>query len=259
MPTLIELQRRLSTVETTARGLVEEFLAKIEAPEGEGRRAFLTVYAERARHEADLIDSARMKGVQLPAFAGIPISVKDLFDTAGETTRAASRVLDGEPAANADADAVKLVRRAGFIVVGKNNMTEFAYGALGLNERFPGPRSPFEREKGRAPGGSTSGGAVAVADGMVLATLGSDTGGSCRIPAAFCGVVGFKPTSQRVSRRGVFPLSETLELGGAARDERLLLRGDRLDSLRRRRGGRRAVPRGRPEAGRRRRFCRRGS
>jgi aspartyl-tRNA(Asn)/glutamyl-tRNA(Gln) amidotransferase subunit A len=214
MPTLIELQRRLAAGETTARALVEESLAKIEAPEGEGRRAFLTVYAERARNEADLIDSARTKGVQLPAFAGVPISIKDLFDTAGETTRAASRVLEGEPPASADAEAVRLVRRAGFIIIGKNNMTEFAYGALGLNERFPGPRSPFEREKGRAPGGSTSGGAVAVADGMVPATLGSDTGGSCRIPAAFCGVVGFKPTSQRVSRRGVFPLSQTLDSVG---------------------------------------------
>ena len=214
MPILIELQRRLSAGETTARGLVEESLAKIEAPKGEGRRAFLTVYAERARNEADLIDSARTKGVPLPAFAGVPISIKDLFDTAGEPTRAASRVLDGEPPASADADAVKLVRRAGFIVIGKNNMTEFAYSGLGLNQHFPGPRSPFEREKGRAPGGSTSGGAVAVADGMVPATLGSDTGGSCRIPAAFCGVVGFKPTSQRVSKRGVFPLSETLDSVG---------------------------------------------
>jgi len=214
MRTLIETQRQLQAGEVGSRDLVEESLAVIAAPEGEGRRAFLTVYAERARREADAIDAARAEGRPLPPFAGAPLAVKDLFDIAGEVTRAGSRVLDGEPPAEADADAVAQVRRAGFIVIGKNNMTEFAYGGLGVNTTFATPLSPYDRAHGRIPGGSTSGGAVAVADGMVPAALGTDTGGSCRIPAAFCGIVGFKPTSTRVSKRGAFPLSETLDSVG---------------------------------------------
>lgn len=211
MRTLIETQRRLQAGEVGSRDLIEESLAAIAAPEGEGRRAFLTVYAERARREADAVDAARGEGRPLPPFAGVPLGVKDLFDVAGEVTRAGSHVLDGEPPAKSDADAVAEIRRAGFIVVGKNNMTEFAYSGLGVNTAFSTPLSPYDRASGRIPGGSTSGGAVAVADGMVPAVLGTDTGGSCRIPAAFCGIVGFKPTSARVSRRGAFALSETLD------------------------------------------------
>ena len=214
MSTLHELQQRLQAGALKSRTLVEESLALIAAPEGEGARAFLTVYAEEARAKADHFDKARAEHRPLPRFAGIPIAIKDLFDVAGEVTRAASHVLDNEAPARADADAVALVKNAGFIVVGKTNMTEFSYSGLGLNENFPAPRSPYDRQRGRIPGGSTSGGAVAVADGFVPAALGTDTGGSCRIPAAFCGIVGFKPSSSRVSKRGVFPLAESLDSVG---------------------------------------------
>jgi aspartyl-tRNA(Asn)/glutamyl-tRNA(Gln) amidotransferase subunit A len=212
--TLIELQAGLAAGRLTARALVEESLEKIADPSGEGGRCFLTVYADQARRQADLVDRARGHGLPLPPFAGVPLSIKDLYDVAGEVTRAGSKSRDGEAPASVDAEAVRLVRRAGFIVVGKNNMTEFAYSGLGLNGHFLSPRSPYQREIGRVPGGSTSGGAAAVADGMVPATLGSDTGGSCRLPAAFCGIVGFKPTSTRISKRGVFPLSESLDSVG---------------------------------------------
>jgi aspartyl-tRNA(Asn)/glutamyl-tRNA(Gln) amidotransferase subunit A len=211
MSTIRLFQRSLASGETTARALVEQSLARIADPAGEGSRAFLTVYGDQALAQADLMDAARKKNLPLPPFAGIPLAIKDLYDVKGETTRCASHVRDGEAAAAEDAETVAHMRRAGFIVVGKNNMSEFAYSGLGVNAHFPAPKSPFERQPGRVPGGSTSGGGVAVADGMAAVALGSDTGGSCRIPAAFCGIVGFKPTSTRVSKRGVFPLSETLD------------------------------------------------
>ena len=213
-PTLIELSRRLADGKTTSRALIETCLARIAETEGEGRRAFLTVYAEQARAEADAIDAARSKGAALPRFAGVPLSIKDLFDVEGEPTRAGSRALAGAPAALADADVVALARRAGFVIVGKTNMTEFAFGALGANPHYGTPLSPWDRARGHVPGGSTSGGAVGVADGMTPATLGTDTGGSCRIPAAFCGIVGFKPTQARVSLKGVLPLAPSLDSVG---------------------------------------------
>jgi aspartyl-tRNA(Asn)/glutamyl-tRNA(Gln) amidotransferase subunit A len=213
-PTLNELSLRLARGETTSRALVEESLARIADPGGEGTRAFLTIYAKRARAEADSVDAARTKGDALPRFAGIPLSIKDLFDVEGEPTRAGSRALAGAPAARADADTVALARRAGFVIVGKTNMTEFAYSGLGVNPHYGTPLSPWDRARGHIPGGSTSGGAVSVADGMTPATIGTDTGGSCRIPAAFCGIVGFKPTQGRVSLRGAFPLAPSLDSVG---------------------------------------------
>lgn len=218
MQNLLDLKRKLESGKRRSRDLVEDSLALIEAPDGEGARAFLSVFADRARKEADIIDDARKHGLFLPEFAGIPIAVKDLFDTRGVVTRAASRVLDTQPPAEKDADAVAALRKAGFIVIGKNHMTEFAYSGLGLNAHFAPPLNPFDRSVGRIPGGSSSGAAVAVADGMVPAALGSDTGGSCRIPAAFCGVVGFKPTSSRVSKHGAIPLSRTLDCVGPLAD-----------------------------------------
>ena len=209
--TLDELARALAAGETTSRALVEDSLARINDPAGEGGRAFLTIYAERARREAEAVDFARARGFALPPYAGAPISIKDLFDVAGEPTRVGSRALIDASPATADAEAVARLRRAGLIVVGKANMTEFAYSGLGRNPHYGTPLSPWDRARGHIPGGSTSGGAVGVADGMVAATLGSDTGGSCRIPAAFCGVVGFKPTAHRVPLKGAFPLAPSLD------------------------------------------------
>ncbi len=214
MQNLIDLSRKLASGKLKSRSLVEDCLARIDEPLGEGARAFLTVYRERALAEADRWDEARQMGWGVPRFAGVPISIKDLFDVAGERTRAGSRVLDEDPPARADAPAIERLRRAGFVIVGKTNMTEFAYSGLGVNKHFGTPASPFDRATGRIPGGSTSGGAVSVADGMAAATIGTDTGGSCRIPAAFCGIVGFRPTPVRVPREGVVPLSKTVDSVG---------------------------------------------
>ena len=211
---LVDLSRKLARGTLTSRRLVEDCFARIDAPEGQGANTYLTVYRDAALALADHVDKARANGWPVPRFAGIPLSIKDLFDVAGEVTRAGSRVLDNEPPATQDAVIVQRLRAAGFIVLGKVNMTEFAYSGLGINPHFGTPLAPFEREVGRIPGGSSSGGAVSVADEMAAGTIGTDTGGSCRIPAAFCGIVGFKPTSTRVSKDGVIPLSTSLDSVG---------------------------------------------
>ncbi|GLI24941.1 aspartyl-tRNA(Asn)/glutamyl-tRNA(Gln) amidotransferase subunit A [Xanthobacter flavus] len=219
LPTLADLADDLASGRTKARALVEACIARIDDPEGEGGRAFVRVNREAARASADAQDLLRKAGAAPSPFAGIPIGVKDLFDVAGEVTAAGSKVLRDSPPAKADAPAVARLRRAGFVVVGRNTMTEFAYSGLGMNPHTGNPAAPFERATTpRVSGGSSSGGAVAVADGMAHAALGTDTGGSCRIPAAFCGLVGFKPTARRVPREGAFPLSTTLDsIGPIAR------------------------------------------
>jgi aspartyl-tRNA(Asn)/glutamyl-tRNA(Gln) amidotransferase subunit A len=197
-----------------SRGLVEECLARIENEAGEGGRAFLKVHGEAALAAADFHDRMRANGTAVSRFAGIPISIKDLFDIAGDITTAGTIVLrDAQPAA-ADAPVVARLRAAGFIPIGRTNMTEFAFSGIGINPHYGTPLSPYDRKTGRIPGGSSSGAAVSVADGMALGALGTDTGGSCRIPAAFCGVVGFKPTAARVPTHGAFPLSTTLDSVG---------------------------------------------
>src|SRR5436305_7181670 len=151
-------------------------------------------------------------------YAGIPVSIKDLFDIKGQVTRAGSRALDDSPPAEADAPVVARLRRAGFVVIGRTNMTEFAYSGIGINPHFGTPKGIWQRGAGHVPGGSSSGGAVSVADGMAHAALGTDTGGSCRIPAAWNGIVGFKPTQRRVPLDGAVPLSTTLDsIGPIAR------------------------------------------
>ena len=147
-------------------------------------------------------------------YAGIPIAVKDLFDIAGEPTPAGSAVLADAPPAKANAPVVARMLAAGFIPMGRVNMTEFAFSGLGINPHYGTPTSPWDRGSKRIPGGSSSGTAVAVADGMAAAGLGTDTGGSCRIPAAFCGIVGYKPTARRVPIDGVLPLAPALDSVG---------------------------------------------
>jgi aspartyl-tRNA(Asn)/glutamyl-tRNA(Gln) amidotransferase subunit A len=147
-------------------------------------------------------------------FAGIPVSIKDLFDIKGQVTRAGSRALEDSPPAEADAPVVARLRRAGFVVIGRTNMTEFAYSGIGINPHFGTPKGAWQRNVGHVPGGSSSGAAVSIADGMAYGALGTDTGGSCRIPAAFNGIVGFKPTQRRVPLDGGVPLSFSLDSFG---------------------------------------------
>jgi aspartyl-tRNA(Asn)/glutamyl-tRNA(Gln) amidotransferase subunit A len=211
MWTVEALQRDLAAGKVSSRALVEQALARIADPAGEGARAFLQVNRERALVEADHADRLRKSGVVRSGIDGLPVSLKDLFDVGGEVTRAGSKLLQGAQAAKADGPAVARLRAAGAIFVGRTNMVEFAFGAVGLNPHYGTPKNPWDRKTGRVPGGSSSGAAVAVADGMCVMGLGSDTRGSIRQPAALCGVAGFKPTQRRVSRAGAFPLSFTLD------------------------------------------------
>ena len=214
MWTVAGLARDLAESRTTSRKLVEEALARIADPAGEGARAFLKVYADQARAEAEHSDRLRRQGVVRSVVEGLPVSVKDLFDVAGDVTRAGSKLLAGAPAAKRDAPAVARLRAAGAVIVGRTNMVEFAFGTTGLNPHYGTPRNPWDRKIGRVPGGSSSGAAVAQADGMCVMALGSDTRGSIRQPAALCGVTGWKPTQRRVPRDGAFPLSYTLDTVG---------------------------------------------
>lgn len=199
------------------RDRLEQALARIADPAGEGKRACLTVYADAARASADSADERAKAGRPLGPLDGAIVSIKDLYDVTGEVTRAGSRVLAGEGlVAAADAPVVKRLRSAGAVIVAKTNMSEFAFSGVGANPHFGTPGNPFDRA--RVPGGSTSGGAVAVADGMCDIAIGTDTGGSTRIPAALCGIVGWKPSKQRVPTDGAFPLSFTLDsIGPMAR------------------------------------------
>jgi aspartyl-tRNA(Asn)/glutamyl-tRNA(Gln) amidotransferase subunit A len=217
-PTLTTLAADLAAARTSSRALVHACLERIEDPEGEGRTTFLHVDKGAALAQADAMDLLRSAGAAPSAYAGIPISIKDLFDVRGQVTRAGSTVLATRPAAARDAPCVARLRRAGFVLIGRTNMTEFAFSGLGLNPHYGTPRNPWQREQGRIPGGSSSGAAISVADAMAHGALGTDTGGSCRIPAAFTGVVGFKPTARRVPRDGAIPLSTTLDsIGPLAR------------------------------------------
>jgi aspartyl-tRNA(Asn)/glutamyl-tRNA(Gln) amidotransferase subunit A len=198
----------------SSRELTEQALARIAEPAGEGVRAFLKTYAEGARSEAQHSDALRRAGVVRSPVDGLPVAVKDLYDVGGDVTRAGSKLLAGAPPAERDAPAVARLRAAGAVILGRTNMVEFAFGAVGLNPHYGTPRNPWDRRIGRIPGGSSSGAAVAQADGMCVMALGSDTRGSVRIPAALCGIAGFKPTARRVPREGAFPLSFTLDSVG---------------------------------------------
>ncbi|MBP0494915.1 amidase [Roseomonas indoligenes] len=212
MRTIEDAARALQAGEITSAALVEEALARIADPAGEGARAFVAVQADAARATAGAMDALRRANRAPSRYAGIPISVKDLFDQAGITTTAGSRARRDAPPATATAPAIARLERAGFVVLGRTNMVEFAFSGTGLNPHHGTPAAPWDRASTpRAPGGSSSGAAVAVADGMGFGAIGSDTGGSCRVPAALCGITGFKPTARRVPLAGAFPLSTTLD------------------------------------------------
>ena len=216
--TLATLSADLAAGRVSSRSLLEACLARIDDSAGEGDKTFLLVDRDAARAQAEAVDALRASGTAMPATAGIPMSIKDLFDIAGQVTRAGSTVLSNCAPASVDAPSVARLRRAGFVLVGRTNMTEFAFSGLGLNPHYGTPRNPWQRTQGHVPGGSSSGAAVSVADGMAHAALGTDTGGSCRIPAAFTGLVGYKPTAHRVPQQGMVPLSPSLDsIGPIAR------------------------------------------
>lgn len=211
-PTLRQLSRQLAQGTVTSLDVALACLKQIENPRGQGTTA---VIDHRPQHVIDLAlqaDEHRAQG-SAQIFAGVPITVKDLFDVKGEVTRAGSVVLAGKPA-DVDAIAVAKLRAAGFIPIGRTNMTEFAFSGLGINPHYGTPLCPAYDGEDRIAGGSTSGGAVSVAENMAAAALGSDTGGSCRIPAAFCRLVGFKPTARRYLNKGMVPLSPSLDTVG---------------------------------------------
>ena len=208
-PTILELAAELAAGRTTSRTLTEAALARIDDPKGEGGRAFVRVYRTQALAAADASDALRKAGVVPSPLAGLPVSIKNLCDVAGETTLAGSKALDDAPPAKRDAPVVARLRAAGAVIVGSTNMSEFAFSGVGANPHYGTPGNPADRK--RVPGGSSSGAAVSVGDRMAVAALGTDTGGSVRIPSAVCGLTGFKPTARRVPIDGVVPLSTSLD------------------------------------------------
>ncbi|MCF1471734.1 amidase [Agrobacterium vitis] len=172
---------------------------------------FTRLTPERAMQEAQASALRIRAGCSLGPLDGIPIAWKDLFDLEGQTTTAGSVVLDDQPPAVRDADVVAALASAGMVSIGQVNMSEFAFSGLGVNPHYGTPRNPHGVGEARVPGGSSSGSAVAVAAGLVPVSIGTDTGGSVRIPSAFNGIVGYKATRGRYSMRGVFPLSKSLD------------------------------------------------
>jgi aspartyl-tRNA(Asn)/glutamyl-tRNA(Gln) amidotransferase subunit A len=205
-----ELGRRMARRELSPVEVTEAHLDRIAAS-GARLNAFLLVTAERALAEARAAERDLAAGRRRGPLHGVPLALKDLFDTAGLATTAGSKVLAGHVPAR-DAAAYERLREAGLVLVGKTQMHEFAFGTTSDNPHHGPARNPWDLE--RSPGGSSGGSGAALAAGMCAASLGTDTGGSIRIPAAACGVVGLKPTLGRVSRRGVVPLCWSLDTVG---------------------------------------------
>ena len=201
-----ELASRIRSGELTARAAVEESLARIAALDGE-LNSFIGVRAEEALAEADALDGEEPRG----PLHGVPVAVKDVIDVAGARTTAASAIL-ADNVAIEDATVVSRLRAAGAVVVGKLNTHEFAFGAMTTSPHFGPARNPWDTS--RICGGSSGGSGGAAAARLVPATLGTDTAGSVRIPAAYCGVTGLRPTTGRVSNHGVVPVSFTLDTVG---------------------------------------------
>ncbi len=214
MDTIALLAAELGAGRITSTALVQNSFERIKDPDGEGARIFIKLHEKTALKQADEVDTQRKSGKTLSPLAGIPFSAKDLFDIAGQVTTAGSKVLADAPVADETALVISRLEDAGMINVGRANMTEFAYSGLGLNPHYGTPKSIYDRATGRCPGGSSSGSAVSVADGIVSATVGTDTGGSCRTPAAFNGIVGFKPSCGRMPSDGVYPLSVNFDAPG---------------------------------------------
>ncbi|HLY91828.1 MAG TPA: amidase, partial [Candidatus Angelobacter sp.] len=208
----------------TASSLVEEFYKKIKSDDREVH-AYLTLSEDRARQQAERVDRMAAAGDALPALAGVPVGIKDVMVTRGVRTTAGSKILENFIPPY-DCTAVARLEAAGAIVLGKMNCDEFAMGSSNENSAYGPVRNP--RDKSRVPGGSSGGSAAAVAAGMAVATLGSDTGGSIRQPASFCGVVGLMPTYGRVSRYGLIAFASSLDhigpLTKTVKDAAIMLR-----------------------------------
>ncbi|MEQ9640055.1 MAG: amidase [Alphaproteobacteria bacterium] len=209
LPTLAQAAVDLASGNTSSQALAEAALARIEDPEGEGARAFIHFDRADVLAQARASDLLRQHGRTRSALDGIPISIKDLFDVAGQVTAAGSVVLKDAAPATADCPVIARLKAAGAVLMGRTNMTEFAFSGIGMNPHYGTPGNPADRA--RIPGGSSSGAAVSAADGMAFAGIGTDTGGSVRIPSALCGLTGLKPTARRVPIDGVLPLSTSLD------------------------------------------------
>lgn len=214
MMTLKQAADAVAAGKVSARQLTESALDAAQDPQGEGSRTFLRLWPQQARDAAAESDVRRQRGAARSPIDGLSVSVKALFDVAGKATCGGSLRLAGSAPAQEDAAVVARLRQAGAAIVGSTNMTEFAFSGLGINPHYGTPANPWQREQRRIPGGSSSGAAVAVSDGMCLASVGSDTGGSVRIPAALCGLTGYKPTARRINARGLQPLSPSLDAIG---------------------------------------------
>ena len=214
LPTIQDIKAAFQRGDLSSSALVEDCLERIQDPEGEGSKAFIKVHADDARqlatHASDVFTSSSPN----PPLLGIPVSIKDLFNMEGHRTLAGSLALKDQDRAGHSATIVERLCQAGAIIIGRTNMTEFAYSGVGLNPHYGTPASPYDRDVRRIPGGSSSGSGVSVADRMAVASIGTDTGGSVRIPSALCGLVGFKPTAREIPTEGVFPLSSTFDSVG---------------------------------------------
>lgn len=208
---IAELSSAIRSGAITPVKLTQQLLDRVEALDGT-LHAFKLVKRERALAEAEAATWALRAGQDVGPLHGIPYAAKDLFDVKGLPTAAGSPLLEGN-VADSDATVVRRLAQHGMILLGKTHTVQFAYGAVGINHHHGTPRNPWCREP-HVPGGSSSGSSVAVAAGMVPVALGTDTGGSVRIPAALCGTVGLKTTIGQVSRAGVFPLSWSLDTVG---------------------------------------------
>ncbi|QCR38056.1 amidase [Nissabacter sp. SGAir0207] len=215
MTTLWQASQQLQSGDATPDAFTEAALQAAHDPEQQGALVFTQRYTASGSPA-----KARWQAKQaLSAIDGLPISIKDLFDVKGEATTAGSRLLADAPVAAANASVVDKLLHAGAAIVGKTNMTEFAFSGLGINPHYGTPVNPWQRDQQRIPGGSSSGAAVAVAEGMCLGAVGTDTGGSVRIPAALCGLTGFKPTAKRINQTGTLPLSTSLDSIGVIADD----------------------------------------
>ncbi|MBD9374624.1 amidase [Rhizobium sp. ARZ01] len=197
------------------RTRLEKILSRLEERK-DTERTYVKLYPQTARAEADAADARLREGRTIGPLDGRIVSIKDLFDVAGEPTLAGSVIRRSNPPATADAPIVRRLREAGAVIIGKTHMTEFAFTAVGLNPHYPVPGNATDENL--VPGGSSSGAAVSAAEGTCDIAIGSDTGGSIRIPAALNGLVGFKPTASRIPLDGAFPLAPSLDSVGPLAD-----------------------------------------